>query len=40
MSRCSPGSPRGYSIYIYHIAPDEANDLRMRLGLPLLRRDD
>src|SRR5262249_54036925 len=35
--RCfQPVEMIGYSIYIYHITPEEANRVRQQLGLPLL----
>ncbi len=33
----APIAKAGYSIYIYHITPDQANALRRKLGLPELR---
>ncbi len=34
-----PIARAGYSIYIYHITPQEADAVRRRIGLPPLRRD-
>ncbi len=34
-----PVAMAGYSIYIYHITPDEANRVRKELGLPELPED-
>ncbi len=31
-----PVAKAGYSIFIYHISPEEADEVRGRLGLPLL----
>ncbi len=37
--RFEPVAMAGYSIYIYHITPDEANRVRRELGLPELPED-
>lgn len=34
-----PAAMAGYSIYIYHIALDEANRVRKELGLPELKME-
>jgi len=34
-----PVATAGYSIYLYHITPDEANEARRQLGLPALQRE-
>lgn len=38
--RFEPVATAGYSIYIYHITPDEANRMRRELGLPELSAGD
>ena len=34
--RSEPVAMAGYSIYIYHITPEEANRVRRELGMPEL----
>ena len=37
--RFRPIARAGYSMYIYHITPDQADQVRQELGLPPLRRE-